>query len=55
MTGGVLSIIVGAIGVAAAKMTKFHYTCPFITCSFIVGGYLAGMAMVGFTVSGYTT
>lgn len=55
MTGGVLSIIVGALGVAAAKQTKFHWTCSFITCSFIVGCFLASMAMVGFTVSGYTT
>lgn len=55
MTGGVLAILVGALGVAAAKFTKFRYTCPFITCSFMVGAYLASMAMVGFTVSGYTT
>ena len=51
IAGATFSIIVGVLGIAAAKWTKFHYTCPFITCSFIVGCLMANLAMVGFAVS----
>ena len=54
MVGGILSILVGVVGLIAIKKMHCFCTSMLMCCSFFTAIFLFQAAMAGLTISGYT-